>query len=106
MRLLRYWQNLLFRQHEKKFYSESLKATDAAKSPAPDLTELKAFWKGIFEKLAEANLHSVWLDAIHSQVTAKPVTVETPTISILCLEGYVKRLCNWAAPGPDGIQGF
>ena len=105
-RLLRYWQNLLFRQNEKKFYSELLKATDAANSLAPDLTELEAFWKRIFENPAEANLHSVWLDTIHSQVAAKPVTVETPTISILCLEGCVKRLRNWAAPGPDGIQGF
>ena len=32
--------------------------------------------------------------------------MEIPTISILCLEGCAKRLRNWAAPGPDGIQGF
>ena len=92
MRLLRYWQNLLFLQNEKKFYSELLKATDAANSLAPDLTVLEAFWKRIFENPVETNLHSVWLDAIHSQVAANPVTVETLVVVVELVVPTISRL--------------
>ena len=32
--------------------------------------------------------------------------MEAPVIDYNCFNGCLKRLHNWAAPGPDGIQGF
>ena len=43
-RLLRYWQNLLFRQDKKKFYSELLGGKDVDQKP-PDLVQLELFWR-------------------------------------------------------------
>ena len=104
-RLLRHWQNLLFRQDEKKFYSELLGGKDVDQKP-PDLVQLELFWRNIFENSTQAKLCSPWLDDLSSQLAAKSFTVGPPIIEESSFDGCLKRLRNWAAPGPDGIQGF
>ena len=55
-RLLRHWQNLLFRQDEKKFYSELLGGKDVDQKPSD------------FENSAQGNLCSPWLDDLSSTI--------------------------------------
>lgn len=104
-RLLRQWQNKLFRQNENKFYSELLK-DKAVVHPSPNLTALESFWRNIFENPAKANLGSPWLRDLEGKIADKSFIVEQPVIDEVCFSNCVSRLCNWAAPGPDGIQGF
>ena len=54
----------------------------------------------------KANLESSWFSDLQDKLTDKLYVVEEPAIDEICFDGYVSRLCNWAAPGPDGIQGF
>ena len=96
---------MLFRQDEKKFYSELLGGKDVDQKP-PDLVQLEQFWRNIFENSAQANLCSPWLDDFSSQLGAKSFTAGPPIIDESSFDGCLKRLRNWAAPGPDGIQGF
>ena len=104
-RLLRQWQNKLFRQNEKRFYSELLKGTDEV-HPSPDLAALESFWKNIFENPAKANLDTSWLSDLEGKIADRSFIVEQSVIDEACFNGCVSRLRNWDAPGPDGVQGF
>ena len=41
-----------------------------------------------------------------SQLARKSYSVEVPAVNSNCFNGCLKSLRNWAAAGPDGIQGF
>jgi len=101
----RYFQNRRFQRNEKRFYSQLLEDSDAKFTP-PELNQLESFWKGIFQRRSVANLQATWVSELQAQLAAKHMEVCEPKIDmdmfILCL----KRLRNWASPGPDGIQGF
>ena len=104
-RLQRYWKNISFQCNENKFYSDLLWSNhDGLKSP--ELSQLELFWRGTFEKISEANLQAPWLHELQSQLACKSYSVEAPVLDRICFKGCLKRLRNWAAPGPDGIQGF
>ena len=105
IRLQRYWQNTLFQRNESKFYSELLQSKHDGLKP-PELSQLELFWKGIFEKNSDANLQAPWLLELQSQLACKSYSTETPVIDHHCFRSCLKRLRNWAAPGPDGVQGF
>ena len=105
IRLQRYWQNTSFQRNERKFYSELLQSKHDGLKP-PELSQLELFWKGIFEKNSEANLQAPWLLELQSQLACKSYSTEAPVIDHHCFKSCLKRLRNWAAPGPDGIQGF
>lgn len=103
IQLQRYWQNVSFQCNEKQFYSELLKGKSDVLKP-PELSQLELFWKGIFEKNTNANLQAPWLCELHSQLAHKSSSVKAPVIDSNCFNGCLKRLCNWAAPGPDRVQ--
>jgi len=104
--LLRQWQNSLFCHNEKAFNANILRGT-SQKLAAPDLNELKTFWQGIFEKDAEANLQSTWLRDLHNQLPSDDVSVsEEPSVGSDCFTCCIRKSRNWAAPGPDGVQGY
>jgi len=105
-RLLRYWQNFLFSHNEKRFYF-SLEDNKSLSYPDPDISELQEFWKCIFEKQSRASLQSVWLDELNSSLYSdKTFVMEDPVLDTHCFVSCLKRSRNWAAPGPDGVQGF
>jgi len=102
-RLLRYWQNFLFRHNEKRFYF-GLEDNKSLSYPDPNISELQEFWKCIFEKRSRASLQSVWLDELNSSLCSdKAFVMEDPVLDTHCFASCLKRLRNWAAPGPDGV---
>jgi len=106
LRLLRQWQNSLFSRNERAFYANLQKSSSKELIP-PDIDELKAFWQGVFEKDAKANLQSTWIQDLGDQVSSDDMsTNEVPNIDADCLICCIRKLRNWAAPGPDGVQGF
>jgi len=49
----------------------------------------------------------MWLDEIQSQLNSnKHFVVDSPVIDSDCFVDCLRRMCNWASPGPDGVQGF
>ena len=53
-----------------------------------------------------ANLEATWVNDLRAQLAAKQMEVNEPNIDIEMFTLCLKRLRNWASPGPDGIQGF
>ena len=54
-----------------------------------------------------ASLQSVWLDELQSRLNSdKSFVVNSPVVDSDCFVGCLKRMRNWADPGPDGVQGF
>ena len=105
-RLQRFKQNSLFRSNERAFYSGLLKRNDVV-PPAPDISQLKSFWRNIFEKHSLANLNCLWLNDLQSHVnSSRSFVADSPGFTKLCFVDCLRKLRNWAAPGPDGIQGF
>ena len=106
LRLLRQWQNSLFSRNERAFYANLQKSSSKELIP-PDIDELKAFWQGVFEKDAKANLQSTWIQDLGDRVSSDDMsTNEVPNIDADCLICCIRKLRNWAAPGPDGVQVF
>jgi len=81
---MRQWQNKLFRQNEKKFYSQLVKDKSEARSP-PDLVALETFWRYIFENPTKVNLDSSWLNDLQSKLADKYFVVEEPSIDEIAL---------------------
>ena len=103
--LLRYQQNLLFQKNDKKFYSQLLTPVNTHNLQSPDLQEVESFWRGIFGKQSNANLEASWLPTV-TRLADKCSVVQKPVIEVECFMYCLKRMRNWTAPGPDGIQGF
>jgi len=104
-RSLRYWQNKCFQRDEKRFYSKLLDDNNTKLQP-PDLGQLESFWKSIFQKQSVANVHASWMSDLQREQAAKCLDVREPVIDVEGFSQCLRRLRNWAAPGPDGIQGF
>ena len=106
-RLLRFWQNKTFRRNQKLFYRNLGTDSKFDSTGAPDQSELVAFWRSIFERDSSANLNSSWLsqlrDKFAQEITSNDIV---PAINSDLLTAAIRRLKNWASPGPDGIQGF
>ena len=70
-------------------------------------TQLKSFWRNTFEKYSPANLNCSWLNDLQSHINSSRSSVaDSPGFTMPCFVDCVRKLCNWAAPGPDGVQGF
>ena len=99
-------QNFLFRSNETAFYSGLLKRNNVV-PPAPDISQLKSFWRNIYEKNSLANLNCLWLNDLQSHVnSSRSFVADSPGFTMPCFVDCLRKLCSWAAPGPDGIQGF
>ena len=73
---------------------------------SPNLAVLEDFWRNIFKSPVKANLESSCLSDLQDKLKDKLFAVKEPVIDEICFDGCASGLCNWAASGPDGIQGF
>jgi len=106
--LSRFLQNSLFHRDKRKFYSKLTDINSSNLQP-PDMAELQSFWCGIFENKCKAKLRSSWLDELQVHLnSSRTFETDAPVLDVICFTEHecLKRLRNWAAPGPDGIQGF
>ena len=100
-RRTQYKQNILFKQHQKRFYQE-LNRTAGNENVIPDAGESKKFWSDIWSVGKEHNRSSEWNiknDIKDNQQGELEITSDMIT-------SQCRKLPNWKAPGRDGVQGF
>ena len=105
-RLLRYWQNRTFCSNQRVFYRHLCQdASDY--TGAPENHQMLLFWRNLFEKKSDANLSCLWLSQLRERFSQKfDDDITDPVIGYDLFMSTLRRLRNWASPGPDGIQGY
>ena len=102
-RIKQYRQNRLFYIDQKRFYQEINGETRKEKI-LPNAEESRKFWGEIWDNAKEHNKQAEWLQQIKETETY-PVQ-ENMHISKDKVEEQCRKMPNWKAPGPDGVQGF
>ena len=74
-------------------------------SDAPDPKEATTFWSGIWSNPAEHNKDARWIRDVREEL-GNMGKQEDLAIGVEEVKAGVRRMTNWKAPGPDGIQGF
>ena len=103
-RNMQYQQNTLFKNDQKQLYSQ-LSGEGQSVSDAPDPKEATAFWSGIWSNPVEHNRKAEWISKV-KQDLAGVEQQDDLVIGVEEVRAGVRRMTNWRAPGPDGIQGF
>ncbi len=98
-------QNRLFEVDQGRLYQE-LDGKDSSESLIPDADEARKFWSSIWESPVEHNTQAEWLKEIKEEMTELNHKQEDIEIEEGKVKEQLKKIPNWKAPGPDGVQGF
>lgn len=96
-------QNTLFSMNQKKFYEE----IDGGRQPneAPNAQEATDFWKGIWSNAGQMNEEASWLPKVKERFRHVRKQ-ENIVVGLKDVRTGIRKMTNWKAPGPDGVQGF
>ena len=71
-----------------------------------DAEECTKFWGDIWSVEKEHNRSAVWLKELKKEIDCKmKQTQDTMKIDTEKVKKQSRKLPNWKAPGPDGVQG-
>lgn len=99
-----YRENRMFVNNQRQFY-QNLESNRDDIQIAPDKDETRQFWEGIWGVEAKHNTRASWI----GRVKAKMCTVQRQddlSISLEDVRDVLRKVPNWKAAGPDGVQGF
>ena len=102
-RIKQYQHNKLFETNQKRFYQD-IQGGDG-QSETPDSEEAKTFWKDIWEQDTAHNRNSRWIEKVKEELD-QGKKQDNMTISEEKIKAALRKIPNWKAPGPDGVQGF
>ena len=103
-RIHRYQVNRLFQQDQKKVYQQMNGTSSNFSEVRPDAEESQQFWRDIWGKDVVHNENAEWLKELRKErVEARQ---EDIVITAEMVTARSKRIPNWKAPGPDGVQGY
>ena len=97
-------QNTLFKNDQKQLYKE-LDGSVQADSVAPNKKEATDFWSGIWSNPVTHNRNAEWIKETRRR-NRRVERQEDVVIGIGEVKAGIRRMTNWKAPGPDGVQGF
>ena len=103
-RNLQFHQNTLFKNDQKQLYKE-LNGDSQDNSVAPNKDEATAFWSGIWSNPVTHNRDADWLSDSRNRLR-RVERQQDVVIGVADVKGGIRRMTNWKAPGPDGVQGF
>ena len=103
-RNLQFHQNNLFRNDQKQLYKE-LSGSVQADSVAPNKDEATDFWGGIWSNPVTHNRNAEWIEETKRK-NRRIQRQEDVVIEVGEVKAGIRRMTNWKAPGPDGVQGF
>ena len=97
-------QNRLFETNQKKLF-QRLEKNECSEQAMPDKKEATEFWNGIWNKPVEHNEKADWLKQVEEEFTSDR---KQPNLRITKdkLKIKLRKVKNWKAPGPDGLQGY
>ena len=99
-----YIQNRLFETNQKKLF-ERLEKNEVTTQEMPDKKETTEFWNGIWSQEGKHKEDAEWLKKVEEMLSGGRKQ-ENIVISVKKLKKQLKRVQNWKAPGPDGLQGY
>ena len=103
-RIHRYQVNRLFKQDQKRVYQQINGASSSFSEVRPDPEESQQFWRDIWVKEVLHNENAGWLKELKKErVEARQ---EDIIITAEMMTARSKKISNWKAPGPDGVQGL
>ena len=70
----------------------------------PDAAESERFWSTIWGNEAQHNRDAQWLKDLREE--CDKVNQQDIAITLEMVTERVKKIPNWKAPGPDGVQGY
>ena len=100
-----YILNQTFQTHQKRVYSKLRESSNHQEQEIPDAKATKEFWENIWSNPATHNKNSKWLEELKREKDGKEKQ-ENITITLEKVRKQLKKVPNWKAPGPDGVQGF
>ena len=93
----------MFQYDQKKVYQQ-LQGNSHTESQAPNADESIKFWSDIWDNKVQHNKRAEWLEELRNN---KPNVLQNDIeITTRMVKQQVKKISNWKAPGPDGVQGF
>ena len=102
-RIKGYHQNNLFKNNQRKLYSELKGAS--TEQDAPDPGSSIAFWSNIWSIEVEHEKNTEWINKTkqrHNNITRDADF----QVNLEILKKQIKKVPNWKAPGPDQAQGY
>ena len=93
-RMLQYDQAKVYQKHECDRKREISK---------PNADESKIFWSEIWDNKIQHNNATKWLDELRNNKHS--VVQNGMEITTSMVKQQIKKIPNWRAPGPDGVQG-
>ena len=102
-RVKQYQQNRLFQCDQKRFYHE-LSGEVRGEKIIPDTEESDIFWSSIWANEAEHNRQAEWLNNVKENLNHEKQ--QNLMIDKQKIAQQSKKIANWRAPGPDGVQGY
>ncbi|XP_063611810.1 uncharacterized protein LOC134785404 [Penaeus indicus] len=102
-RIEQFKQNRIFGLNQKKFYDELNKSSNFSN----DMRKTTKFWGDIWSVEKEHNRTAVWLKELKKEIDRDMKhTQDTVKINTEKVKKQSRKLPNWKAPGPDGVQGY
>ena len=95
--------NKLFQQDQKKVYQE-LNGVGRTGNAVPDSDESKRFWSNIWSREETHRRDAEWLEELKEN--KGDYQQENIQIDLEMVKQQCRKLPNWKAPGPDGVQGY
>ena len=93
----------MFDQDQKRVYQE-LNGTARAAGVTPVADESKIFWSGICDNEVHHQKEAEWLKHLKEEKGEGRQVDIVITTGMALLQS--KKIPNWKAPGPDGVQGY
>eukprot|EP00794_Sanderia_malayensis_P000828 gene828-biopygen97 len=105
-RIQQYKQNRLFSTDQKRFYQE-LDGGITYDRTVPDAEECLGFWSNIWDNSDQHhNNEAEWLRNLKEEKHKAGRKQENVGITAEQVTKQCRKMPNWKAPGPDGVQGF
>ena len=102
-RIKQYRQNRMFQTDQKRFYQE-INGDTSSESLVPDAEESRKFWGEIWDQNKEHNRDAEWLKILKQEL--HPPQQENLKVTKDKVKAQCRKMKNWKAAGPDGVQGY
>ena len=102
-RIEQYRVNRMYQQDQKRVYQE-MSGKPSGEKVMPDAEKSVRFWSRIWGSDIQHNRRAEWLDEVRKEV--KGMSQKNVVITAEMMRNKVRKLPNWKAPGPDGVQGY
>ena len=104
-RINQFQQNRTFSTNQGRFYKNLNSGNEEAASEVPDANEAKAFWSNIWSQEKQHNGQAQWIEDFKEECEGKEKQGKIEITEEKMMK-IIRKMPNWKAPGPDGVQGY